>query len=77
MSLLIPQTRAGRILSATAIAIHDDRYVDCAIALDGESGPPVSARIGAADCPDALAPGDRVRVRIVMGVVVRMERESA
>lgn len=77
MSLLIPQTRTGRVEAAAAVAIHGDRYVDCAIALDGEPGPPVTARIGAADCPEALAPGDRVRVRIVMGVVVRIERDSA
>jgi hypothetical protein len=33
-------------------------------------------RVGATDCPQDLAPGDRVSVRITMGVMIRVERQS-
>ena len=74
MSLLLPQTRLGTVRSARALDIHGDGYVDVAIALDGEPGPPVVGRIGAADCPPGLAPGDRVSARFTMGVMMRVER---
>ena len=74
MSLLLPQTRAGTVRSATPVSIHGDRYVDLAIALDDEAGPPVVGRVGAADCPDSLMPGERVSVRLTMGVMVRVTR---
>ena len=76
MSLLLPQNRTGAVRSATPISIHDDRYVDLTIALDGEPGPAVFGRLGAGDCPEALAPGERVTVRFVMGVMVRATREA-
>lgn len=76
MSLLLPQNRAGTVKSATPISIHDDRYVDLAIALDGEPGPAAFGRLGAGDCPATLAPGERVTVRFVMGVMVRVTREA-
>jgi len=76
MSLLLPQTRAGTVRSATLVNIHGDRYVDLVIALEGDTGPPVVGRVGAADCPESLAPGERVSVRFTMGVVVRVAREG-
>ena len=75
MSLLLPQTRVGTVQSATPVSIHGDRYLDLAIALDGEAGPPVVGRVGSADCPDSLMPGERVSVRFTMGVMVRVARE--
>ena len=48
--------------------------MDLAIALDDEAGPPVVGRVGAADCPDSLMPGERVSVRLTMGVMVRVAR---
>ena len=45
MSLLLPQTRVGIVQSATPVNIHGDRYMDVAIALDGEAGPPVRGRV--------------------------------
>ena len=74
MSLLLPQTRAGTVHAATPVSIHGDRYVDLAIALEGEAGPPIIGRVSAADCPESLAPGERVRVRFTMGVMVRVTR---
>ena len=76
MSLLLPQTRAGVVRLATPVDIHGDRYVDLAIALDGETGPPVPGRVGASDCPPSLVPGERVSVRFTMGVMVRVAREA-
>ncbi len=75
MSLLLPQTRAGTVRSATLLSIHGDRYVDLVIALDGDAGPPVVGRVGADDCPESLAPGERVNVRFTLGVMVRVARE--
>lgn len=76
VSLLLPQTRTGTLRSATPISIHGDRYVDLAIALDGEAGPPVVGRVSATDCPESLAAGERVNVRFTMGVMVRVTREA-
>ncbi len=76
MSLLLPQNRAGAVQSATPVSIHGDRYVDVAVALDDDVGPARAGRLGATDCPAALAPGERVSVRFVMGVMVRVERET-
>jgi len=75
VSLLLPQTRTGTVRSVTPVSIHGDRYVDLVIALDDADGPPVAGRIGANECPESLAPGARVRVRFVMGVMVQVTRE--
>ena len=77
MSLLLPQTRAGTVRSATPISIHGDRYVDLVVALDDEPGPPNAGRVGAGECPESLAAGERVNVRFTMGVIVRVEREGS
>ncbi len=75
VSLLLPQTRAGRVRSVTPVSIHGDRYVDLVIALEGDAGPPVVGRVGANDCPESLAPGERVEVHFTMGVMLRVARE--
>jgi hypothetical protein len=77
MSLLLPQNRTGLLRAATPVDIHGDRYVDVAIALDDDAGPATVGRLGAGDCAAGLAPGDRVRVRFIMGVMVSVARESA
>lgn len=74
MSLLLPQTRTGTIQRAARVDIHGDRYVDVAIALDGAETPTVAGRIGAMECPDDLAPGDRVSVRLTMGLITCVTR---
>jgi hypothetical protein len=76
MSLLLPQTRTGIVRTATQVDIHGDRYVDLAIALDGEPDPPARGRVAASECPGTLAPGDRVSVRFTMGVMVRVSRDA-
>jgi hypothetical protein len=77
MSLLLPQTRAGVVRTAAPVNIHGDRFVDLAVVLDGEAGPPATGRVSATECPADLTPGERVSVRFVMGVMVRVARESA
>lgn len=77
MSLLLPQTRPGTVRGATPVDIHGDRYVDLSVELDGDAGPPVRGRVGASDCAQGLAPGERVNVRFTMGVMMRVEREGA
>ncbi len=73
---LFPQNRAGAVRSATMVDIHGDRYMDLAIVLDGGPGAAAVGRLGAADCPAAIAAGERVTVRFVMGVMVRVTRET-
>lgn len=76
MSLLLPQTRTGTVRTAMPLDIHGDRYVDLVVDLDGDAGAPVRGRVGASDSPADLASGARVRVRITMGVMVRVERDG-
>ena len=75
VNLLLPQTRAGTVRSATPLSIHGDRYVDLVIVLEGDVGPPVVGRVGAENCPESLAPGECVSVRFTLGVMVRVARE--
>jgi hypothetical protein len=77
MSLLLPQTRAGTIRAAMPLDIHGDRYVDVVVALDDDPGPPATGRVSATECPADLSPGDRVQVRFVMGVIVRVARTES
>ncbi len=76
MSLLLPQNRTGTVRSVTPVSIHGDRYIDLAIALDDSEGPPVTGRVGAGECPEALATGERVSVRFIMGVMVKVTRAA-
>lgn len=80
MSLLLPQERAGTVRATRPVDIHGDRYVDLSVELDDPAGggaAPSTGRISAGECPADLAPGDRVSVRFVMGVMVRVSRTPA
>jgi hypothetical protein len=79
MSLLLPQERAGTVRAMRPVDIHGDRYVDLSVELDEAAGSttPSTGRISAGECPADLAPGDRVSVRFVMGVMVRVSRTPA
>jgi hypothetical protein len=74
VSLLLPQNRAALVLAVQPVDIHGDRYVDVALRFDGYEGPPMTARLGAGDCPVDLQAGERVEARVVMGVVTRLAR---
>lgn len=73
MSLLLPQQIAGVVRAARPVDIHGDRYVDLTVALEGTLEPR-TGRVSASECPPDLAPGEKVSVRFVMGVMVRVER---
>ena len=74
MSLLLPQNRAALVLAVQSLDIHGDRYVDVTMRFDNYEGPPLTARLGAGDCPADLRAGERVEARVVMGVVTRIAR---
>ena len=74
MSFLLPQTRTGVVVSVRPVDLHCDRYVDLAVAVEGDGTPASTGRISAMDCPTDLQPGDRVAVRFTMGVMTRVER---
>lgn len=76
MSFLLPQDRAATVKGVKAVDIHGDRYLDLALAYEGESEPRM-ARVPLSECPGDLTAGDRVNVRIVMGVVTRLARAAS
>ena len=74
MSFQLPQTRQATVLQVHAVSLHGDRYLDLVLQVDEPGTAPLSVRLGAAECPSDLAEGDKVEARIMMGVVVRIER---
>ena len=76
MSFLLPQTRDATVLQVRALDLHGDRYLDVLLQVDGADGGPASGRLGAADCPDALAAGERVQARFAMGVLMGLARSE-
>ncbi len=71
VSFLLPQEREGLVERAQPVDIHGDRYVDLLVRFDGEPAP-AAGRVSAMECPAGLAPGARVRVRFVMGVMTKV-----
>ena len=74
MSLLLPQEIAAVVHAARALDIHGDRYVDVTVTADEAPDTPRTGRVPASECPPDLAPGQKVKVRFVMGVMVRVTR---
>ena len=73
MSFLLPQDRFARVQRMQSVDIHGDRYVDLALLYEGdESEGARMARVPRSECPEGLAEGVRVSVRIVVGVVTRL-----
>jgi hypothetical protein len=62
------------VISARAVDIHGDRYVDVALQLDDVPGQPVSGRVGASECPPDLGAGESVEAHFTMGVITRIAR---
>jgi hypothetical protein len=77
MNLLLPAVKTGVVRAVRAVDIHGDRWVDLAIELDEMPGAGHAGRVAATECPEGLVAGDRVRVRFVMGQMMRVERELA
>ncbi len=74
MSFLLPQDRLATLERVQPVDIHGDRYLDLALRYDGDDAGARMARVSRSECPDGLAAGERVQVRIVMGVVTRVAR---
>lgn len=71
MSFLLPQERVGTVEQMRTVDLHGDRYLDLIVRFDGETESR-AGRLSALECPPALAPGARVRVGFVMGVMTRV-----
>lgn len=77
MSFLLPQDRLATVERIQPVDIHGDRYLDLALRYDGEDAAGLQvARVGRSECPEGLASGERVSVRVVMGVVTRVTRAT-
>lgn len=75
MSFLLPQDRIATLERMQPVDIHGDRYFDLALVYEGETAAGARvARVSQSECPDGLAPGDRVSVHMVLGVVTRIAR---
>ena len=74
MSFLLPQTREATVIQVREVSLHGDRYLDLVLQVDEPGSAPLSVRLGAAECPADLAEGDKVQARLLMGVVVKIER---
>jgi hypothetical protein len=71
---LLPQEIAGVVRAARPVDIHGDRYVDVSVETEEAPAQTRTGRVSAGECPADLAPGDRVSVRFVMGVMVSVKR---
>lgn len=75
MSFLLPQDRMATVARMQPVDIHGDRYFDLSLVYEGDEATGARmARVGRSECPQGLAAGERVSVRIVMGVVTRVAR---
>ena len=79
MSLLLPQTRTGTVNSVRPLNIHGDRYMDLAISLEDAEiktarNEPINGRVSSQACPPDLVSGDRVSVKIMMGMITHVSR---
>ena len=76
MSMLLPQSRTGVVASCRPVDIHGDRFFDLRVFLDGATAgePPLTSRVSATECPAGLAEGEKVEVRLVLGIITRAAR---
>jgi hypothetical protein len=74
VSFLLPQERVGTVRAVRAVDIHGDRYLDLSVAFEGGDPGVQVGRVPSGECPAGLRPGDRVAVRFVMGVMVKVAR---
>lgn len=77
MSFLLPQDRFATVDRMQSVDIHGDRYFDLALVYEGDVADGTRlARVSQSECPAGMAAGDRVSVRIVLGVVTRIAHAS-
>lgn len=74
MSFLLPQEKSGTLRAVRAADIHGDRYVDVSVEFDDPAGETRKGRVPVSECPADLVVGERVNVRFMMGVMVKVTR---
>ena len=77
MNFLLPQERPGTLRDARPVDIHSDHYLDLWIEFDEPAGETRRARVPVSECPANLVAGERLTVKFVMGVVVKVSRGAA
>ena len=75
MNFLLPQSRIALVQAVRPFDLHGDRYLDLLLEFDGEAEPR-AVRLHASECPAGLAAGERLSVRLVMGVATGVTREA-
>jgi len=76
VNFLLPQERSGTLREVRAVDIHSDHYLDVWVVFDEPTGETRRARVPVSECPTDLVAGDRVSVKFVMGVVVKVARTT-
>jgi hypothetical protein len=76
VNFLLPRTVLAVVTRVQPVDIHGDRWVDVALASEEPGEPALAGRIAANECPEALAPGERVEARVVMGNLVGLKRAA-
>ena len=74
MNFLLPQDRPGILKDLRHVDIHSDRYLDLWIEFEEPAGETRRARLPVSECPADLVVGERVSVKFVMGVMVKVAR---
>jgi hypothetical protein len=75
--VIIMPGQEGVVLSLSRVSIHGDEYVDVVIADPAAPEDPdrrIVARLGPETIVGAPAPGDRVRIEGILGMVIGIER---
>lgn len=74
MNFLLPQERLGTLREVRTLDIHSDHYLDVWIEFDEPAGETRRGRLPASECPANLVAGERVSVKFVMGVMVKVSK---
>ena len=74
MNFLLPQDRIGILKNLRPVDIHSDRYLDLWIEFDEPVGETRRGRLPVSECPADLVIGERVTVKFVMGLMVKVGR---
>jgi len=76
MNYLLPQERPGTLKALQALDLHSDHYLDVWVEFDEPAGETRRGRLPVSECPTDLVAGERVSVRFVMGVMVKVARRA-
>jgi hypothetical protein len=76
MNYLLPQEKPGTLKAVQALDLHSDHYLDVWVEFDDPVGETRRGRLPVSECPADLVAGERVSVRFVMGVMVKVTRRA-